>query len=147
MVRAFCRGEREKRTARRWGGVVSDEVPAEAGGFVADVAAGFAAGSQIAGYRLEEQIEVIPWRNIDNIAPAGSINSNVVDMSQWVRLQLGEGVYKGQRLISSGGAKEMHTAQTVIRMDPPWTLFYSDAHFLNYGLGWFLHDHRGRRAQ
>ena len=96
--------------------------------------------------KIEGKVEIIPWRNIDNIAPAGSINSNVVDMAQWVRLQLGEGVYKGQRLISSGGAKEMHTAQTVIRMDPPWTLFYSDAHFLNYGLGWFLHDHRGRKV-
>jgi len=96
--------------------------------------------------KIDGKVEIIPWRNIDNIAPAGSINSNVVDMAQWVRLQLGEGVYKGQRLISSGGAKEMHTAQTVIRMDPPWTLFYSDAHFLNYGLGWFLHDHRGRKV-
>jgi hypothetical protein len=96
--------------------------------------------------KIDGKVEVIPWRNIDNIAPAGSINSNVLDMAQWVRLQLGEGVYKGQRLISSGGAREMHTAQTVIRMEPPWTLFYSDAHFLNYGLGWFLHDHRGRKV-
>jgi len=96
--------------------------------------------------KIDARVESIPWRNIDNIAPAGSINSNVVDMAQWLRLQLGEGVYKGQRLISSGAAKEMHTAQTVIRLEPPWTLFYSDAHFLNYGLGWFLHDHRGRKA-
>ena len=96
--------------------------------------------------KLGTHVEIIPWRNIDNIAPAGAINSNAVDMAQWVRLQLGEGVYKGQRLISSGGAKEMHTAQTVIRMEPPWTLFHTDAHFLNYGLGWFLHDHRGRKV-
>jgi CubicO group peptidase (beta-lactamase class C family) len=95
--------------------------------------------------KIDDKVETIAWRNIDNIAPAGSINSNVVDMAQWLRLQLGEGVYKGQRLISSGGAKEMHTAQTVIRMEPPWTLFYSDAHFLN-GLAWFLHDHRGRKV-
>lgn len=96
--------------------------------------------------KIGEKVEIIPWRNIDNIAPAGSINSNVVDMAQWVRLQLGEGNYNNQRLISSGALKEMHTAQTVIRMEPPWTLFYSDAHFLNYGLGWFLHDHRGRKV-
>jgi CubicO group peptidase (beta-lactamase class C family) len=96
--------------------------------------------------KIDAKVEIIPWRNIDNIAPAGSINSNVLDMAQWVRLQLGEGVYKGQRLISSGALKEMHTSQTVIRMEPPWSLFYSDAHFLNYGLGWFLHDHRGRKV-
>ncbi|PYT10295.1 MAG: hypothetical protein DMF60_00545, partial [Acidobacteria bacterium] len=96
--------------------------------------------------KIDGKVEIIPWRNIDNIAAAGSINSNVVDMAQWVRLQLGEGAYKNQRLISSGGLKEMHTSQTVIRMEPPWSIFYSDAHFLNYGLGWFLHDHRGRKV-
>ncbi|MGI8731980.1 MAG: serine hydrolase [Pyrinomonadaceae bacterium] len=96
--------------------------------------------------KVEDKIEVVPWRNIDNIAPAGSINSNVVDMAQWVRLQLAQGEYQKQRLLSSGAAKEMHTSQTVIRAEPPFTLLYPEAHFLNYGLGWFLHDYRGRKV-
>ena len=96
--------------------------------------------------KLEEKVVPIPWRNIDNIAPAGSINSNVVDMAQWVRLQLGQGEYQKQRLISSGAAKEMQTSQTVIRAEPPFSLLYPEAHFLNYGLGWFLHDYRGRKV-
>ena len=96
--------------------------------------------------KLEEKVVPIPWRNIDNIAPAGSINSNVVDMAQWVRLQLGQGEYQKQRLLSSGAAKEMQTSQTVIRAEPPFSLFYPEAHFLNYGLGWFLHDYRGRKV-
>ncbi|HEX4901133.1 MAG TPA: serine hydrolase, partial [Pyrinomonadaceae bacterium] len=96
--------------------------------------------------KVEEKIEVIPWRNIDNIAPAGSINSNVVEMAQWVRLQLGQGEYQKQRLLSSGAAKEMQTSQTVIRAEPPYSIFYPEAHFLNYGLGWFLHDYKGRKV-
>ena len=96
--------------------------------------------------KMDEKVQVIPWRNIDNIAPAGSINSNVLDMAQWVRLQLGEGAYKNERLISSGAVKEMHMSQTVIRFEPPWSLLWPEAHFLNYGLGWFLHDHRGRKV-
>ncbi|MCM3901408.1 MAG: serine hydrolase [Pyrinomonadaceae bacterium] len=95
--------------------------------------------------KIEEKVEVVPWRNIDNIAPAGSINSNAVDVAQWVRLQLGEGTYKSQRLFSSGVAKEMHTPQTIIRAEPPYSLFYPEAHFLNYGLGWFLSDYSGRK--
>ncbi len=39
----------------------------------------------------------------------------------------------------------MHTPQTVIRAEPPYSLFYPEAHFLNYGLGWFLSDYRGRK--
>jgi CubicO group peptidase (beta-lactamase class C family) len=96
--------------------------------------------------KIEDKLEVIPWRNIDNIAPAGSINSNVIDMSQWVRLQLALGEYQKQRLLSSGAAKEMQTSQTVIRAEPPFSLLYPEAHFLNYGLGWFLHDYRGRKV-
>ncbi|HXG65927.1 MAG TPA: serine hydrolase [Blastocatellia bacterium] len=96
--------------------------------------------------KVDEKVQPIPWRNIDNIAPAGSINSNVVEVAQWVRLQLGEGAYQGTRLISSGAVKEMHASQTVIRYEPPWSLLMPEAHFLNYGLGWFLHDYRGRKV-
>lgn len=96
--------------------------------------------------KIENRVEVIFWRNIDNIAPAGAINSNVVDMAQWVRLQLNQGAYNNQRLFSSGAAKEMHTPQTIIRAEPPFSLLYPEAHFLNYGLGWFLSDYRGRKV-
>lgn len=96
--------------------------------------------------KIEGQVQPIPWRNIDNVAPAGSINSNVVDMAQWVRLQLGEGMYQGKRLLSSGAVKEMHRPHTIIDPEPQWTLFMRDAHFMTYGLGWFLHDYRGRKV-
>jgi CubicO group peptidase (beta-lactamase class C family) len=94
---------------------------------------------------IEDKVTPIPWRNIDNIGPAGSINSNVVDMAQWVRLQLGQGTYQNRRLISYGAVKETHTSQTVMRLDPPYSLRYPEANFLNYGLGWFLSDYRGRK--
>jgi CubicO group peptidase (beta-lactamase class C family) len=45
--------------------------------------------------RIEGRVRTIQWRNIDNIGPAGAINSNVLDMAQWVRLQLGGGLYRG----------------------------------------------------
>jgi CubicO group peptidase (beta-lactamase class C family) len=96
--------------------------------------------------KVEDKVEVIPWRNIDNIAPAGAINSNVVEMAHWVQLQLGQGTYQNQRLFSAAVAKEMHTPQTIIRSgDPPYSITYPEAHFLDYGLGWFLSDYRGRK--
>ena len=95
--------------------------------------------------KIEDKVQVVPWRNIDNIAPAGSINSNARDMAQWVRLQLGEGVYDGKRLLSAVSMKEMHTPQTVIRLEGPRARLYPEAHFLTYGLGWFLSDYRGRK--
>ena len=38
---------------------------------------------------------------LDAIAPAGSINSNVVDMAQWVRFQLAGGKVAGKSLIDT----------------------------------------------
>jgi hypothetical protein len=96
--------------------------------------------------KVEEKVTVIPWRNIDNIAPAGSINSNVLEAAQWVRLQLGQGTFQNQKLFSAAQAKEMHAAQTVIRFELPYSMYYPEAHFLNYGLGWFLSDYRGRKV-
>ena len=66
-------------------------------------------------------------------------------MAQWVRLQLGNGTYAGKPLISSAAVKEMATPQTVIRLEGQMARLYPEAHFLNYGLGWFLSDYRGRK--
>jgi len=96
--------------------------------------------------KLDDKVQVVAWRNIDNIAPAGSINSNVLDMAQWVRLQLGGGVYEGKRLLSAAALKEIQTPQTIIRLEGPMASLYPEAHFLTYGFGWFLSDYRGRKV-
>src|SRR5919106_2199295 len=66
---------------------------------------------------IEDTVRVVPWRNIDNIAPAGSINSHVTDMAQWVRLQLAKGKYGGKQIISEKQMEEMHTPHTVVRLE------------------------------
>ena len=95
--------------------------------------------------KIDDKVRAVSWRNIDNIAPAGSINSNVQDMAQWVRLNLGQGEYEKQRIISAAAIKEIQTPQTVIRLEGQRGSLYPEAHFLAYGLGWFLSDYRGRK--
>ena len=96
--------------------------------------------------KFGDKVEPVAWRDIDNIGPAGSINSNVLDMAQWVRLQLGGGEYQGKRLISAAAVREMHSPQTIIPLAGPYEKLYPEAHFLTYGLGWFLSDYRGRKV-
>jgi hypothetical protein len=94
---------------------------------------------------VSDTVRAIPaWRNIDNVGPAGSINSNVVDMAQWVRLQLGRGTVNGKRLISGRMVDEMHTAHTIIPIDSAARAMNPETHLSAYGLGWFLEDYRGR---
>ena len=94
---------------------------------------------------IDGKIQPVPYRLIDNIGPAGSINSNVVDMAQWLRLQLGKGKYDGKQLISEASLMEMHTPQTIIRIEGLYPIMYPDAHFMSYGMGWFLSDFRGKK--
>lgn len=92
----------------------------------------------------DSMVKAVPWRNIDNAGPAGSINSNVTDMAQWVRLQLNNGIVDGKRLIANRSVQEMHTPHTIIRLDSAARAQNPDTHFSSYGLGWFLEDYRGR---
>ena len=91
-----------------------------------------------------DAVRAVKWRNIENAGPAGSINSNVTDMAQWVRLQLGRGTYAGKQLISGRMVDEMHQAQTVIRTDSAARAANPESHLQAYGLGWFLQDFRGK---
>jgi CubicO group peptidase (beta-lactamase class C family) len=87
------------------------------------------------GYLWDEDLQDYkdkPMRNVDNIAPAGAINSNVLDMAQWLRLQLGRGQYEGQRLISEEQLQETWTSQIEI------------AEGVSYGLGWMLREWEGQ---
>jgi hypothetical protein len=67
-------------------------------------------------------------------------------MAQWVRLQLAQGTLQNQKIFTPAVAKEMHASQTIIRYEPPYSMWYPEAHFLNYGMGWFLSDYRGRKV-
>jgi CubicO group peptidase (beta-lactamase class C family) len=93
---------------------------------------------------VNDTVRAIPYRNIDNIAPAGAVNSNAVDMAQWLRLQLGDGKFQGKQLISKKMVDEMHTPQTIIRVDPTWNAMNPSAHMMSYGLAWFLSDYEGK---
>ncbi len=88
------------------------------------------------GYLWRDEIEeheLLPMRNIDSIGPAGSINSNVVDMAKWLRFLLADGQVDGKTLLSAQSLQETWSPQ--IEMAPQ----------LDYGLGWMLPEPDGER--
>lgn len=84
--------------------------------------------------------QAVPWRNLDNCAPGGSINAGVRDLSKWLRFQINEGVFEGKTLISPEKLLETRTPQIVTPAVPngisPVTLGA-------YGLGWAVYAYRG----
>ncbi|MFB6286356.1 MAG: serine hydrolase [Candidatus Bipolaricaulia bacterium] len=92
------------------------------------------------------EVRPIDYHNIDNAAPAGAINSNVQEMAQWVRLQLNEGTYEGQRLLEASTVRAMHSPETIIDPGPTQARLNPETTFSTYGLGWFVDDYRGHKA-
>ena len=88
--------------------------------------------------KRDEKITRIPFRNIDAIGPAGSINSNVMEMSNWLIMQLNGGKFKGETIISESFLKESHSPQMVASGSMSDEVFYS-----SYGLGWSITSYRG----
>lgn len=88
----------------------------------------------------------IPWRNIDNAGPAGSINSSVRDMSKWIAMQMNGGMFEGKQIISAKNIEEMHSPQVVVPEGGEISnVFFPESTQLSYGLGWFIDDYRGHK--
>lgn len=86
-----------------------------------------------------------PPFDAENIAPAGSILSNAVDMAQWLRFQLNDGVVSGQRMVASAALRETHTPQILITGErPAGGDSASVRRFTSYGMGWMVEDYRNQ---
>jgi CubicO group peptidase (beta-lactamase class C family) len=91
------------------------------------------------------KVRSIPWRNIENIGPAGSINAGVSDMSKWVRFQLGDGTWEGKKLVSAKNLAETHTPQMVMPLGVETQIVYPETAQMSYGMGWVIQDYRGQK--
>jgi CubicO group peptidase (beta-lactamase class C family) len=98
--------------------------------------------------RVDGKLQVIALEALDNVGPAGSINSCAADMAKWLQMQLNRGKFADRdgRLFSERQSREMWTPQTIlpIRNLPP-PLASLKANFSAYSLGWFLRDYHGRK--
>jgi CubicO group peptidase (beta-lactamase class C family) len=94
-----------------------------------------------------DSVFVEPPFEAENIAPAGSILSNAVDMGQWLRFQLNDGVINGKRLVSSAALRETHKPQILLNSGGGVRVSSDDttsgSNFSTYGFGWFVEDYHG----
>jgi hypothetical protein len=84
----------------------------------------------------------IPFRNLDSAGPAGSINSSIADMAQWLLLQLNKGRHGDVQIVSEGQIAQMHAPQMVMP-DPLAGRYPELPNFAAYGLGWMVQPYRG----
>jgi CubicO group peptidase (beta-lactamase class C family) len=98
--------------------------------------------------KVDGKLQVIPFEDLDNAGPAGSINSSVAEMSKWIQLQLNHGKIPGAdtRIFSDKSSQEMWAQHMIVPIGPGASeLKALQPHFRGYGYGWFLWDYRGRK--
>lgn len=89
---------------------------------------------------LNENVLVLPFENMDNMAPCGSIGSSIADMSHWIIAQLDSGKYGGEEKIPFEVIQRTRKPETIQgRVRHP----FNEGHFNLYGLGWGLMDYEG----
>ncbi len=81
-----------------------------------------------------EKHDLIPFMNLDSIGPAGSINSNVNDMSQWLKMQLEQGTIDETQVVSK------------TQLDETWKKQIEFTPGVDYGIGWMLHEWEGKQV-
>ena len=96
------------------------------------------------GYTIEKDsiIKKTDYYNIMGMSPAGSINSSVNEMANWVITWINGGKYNGKEILPSQYIQDAISCQMVINGGSPDNE-HPDIHFSNYGLAWFLASYRG----
>jgi CubicO group peptidase (beta-lactamase class C family) len=88
---------------------------------------------------LEDDVIKIPYRNIDEIGPAGSVNSCVEEMIRYVDFHINKGKHGDEQLLSETMAEQMQTPQ----MPMTGTIRYEELGHNSYGMGLFITTYRG----
>jgi len=89
----------------------------------------------------DDVVTKVPFKNIDGIAPAGSIDSSINEMSHYMILHLGDGTYEGKRIVSEKNLQLMHTGQTATRPEARFKLEGLGPTI--YAMGWVETTFRG----
>lgn len=96
------------------------------------------------GYTMYKDsiIKKTDYYDIAGMAPAGSINSNVTEMANWVMTWINGGKFNGNEILPSSYIREAISSQMVMSGALP-DKEIPDAYFANYGFGWMLSSYRG----
>jgi CubicO group peptidase (beta-lactamase class C family) len=89
-----------------------------------------------------DDVRQIDFRNIDEIGPAGSINSSVEEMIRYVQFHIDAGKYGDRQLLSEANARQMQTPQMAIQSN----IEYDELGHSAYGMAFLVGTYRGHKV-
>jgi CubicO group peptidase (beta-lactamase class C family) len=91
--------------------------------------------------KRDDKVVKLPFRDISNIGPAGSINSSVNEMARWVITHLNGGKYGEKKLAEAATVNELHLPQMATGAPSERPDISPGA----YALGWLVDTYRGHQ--
>lgn len=92
--------------------------------------------------RIGDDVRQVDFRNIDEIGPAGSINSSVEEMIRYVQFHIDAGKYGDEQLLSESNARQMQTPQMAIQS----SIRYDELGHNAYGMAFSIGSYRGHKV-
>jgi len=93
-------------------------------------------------YLIDEgEVSEIPFRSLDFIGPAGSVNSSINEMANWLKLNLAQGQFEGNQLVSTTTLDELQGYHMPMGSAPSSQEFSPPV----YGLGWIVGTYQGKK--
>ena len=96
------------------------------------------------GYELKKDsiISKMDYYRISGMSPAGSINSSINEMSNWLITWINKGKFRDEEILPEAYINEAMSSQIVINAGLPDKEF-PDMYMANYGYGWMMMSYRG----
>jgi CubicO group peptidase (beta-lactamase class C family) len=96
------------------------------------------------GYQVKNDsiIKRMDYYDIAAMGPAGSINSSVNEMSNWLISWINGGKFKGSQILPEAYVKEAMSPQMIMANSIPDKEF-PDMHISTYGYGWMISSYKG----
>ena len=136
----------EKMTGKKWETNISNRIFNKIGmrqsNFSVKELANYAEPAVGYDVKHDSVIHRMKYYDIDGMGPAGSINSTVQDMSQWLRVWINGGKYNDSVVVPANYFAEAISSQMIVAPGTP-TREKPDIQFSNYGFGWFLVSYKG----
>ena len=96
------------------------------------------------GYELykDSVIRKMDYYRIAGMAPAGSINSSVKEMANWLKVWINNGKFNDVQVLSEAYRQEAMSSHSIITNALPGKE-HPDIFMANYGYGWMISSYRG----
>jgi CubicO group peptidase (beta-lactamase class C family) len=91
------------------------------------------------------ELRVVQYDDVQGVAPAAALNSNVLDMARWMRANLNGGELDGVRILPERAMRELHAVHYPLGVSP-WAEANLGQRFNGYGYGWFISEYKGRKV-